>query len=151
MQGAHVLCPTCGTPLALPAMTMPLMPVGGDEAIPTVFATKDTGGVLSDGKRYALVVLTGKEPGKIIPIDKARVTIGRSGCDIVLDDGELSRQHALIAINGTSARLEDLGSTNGTYVGENRIERTVLDDRSEFRIGGHELLFVMTDSAESHV
>ena len=62
----------------------------------------------------------------MIPIDKARVTIGRSGCDVVLDDTELSRQHALIAINGRSARLEDLGSTNG-------------------RIGVHELLFVMTD------
>jgi hypothetical protein len=103
------------------------------------------GRALSPNKRYALVVLSGKEPGKVIPIDKARVTIGRSGCDVVLDDTELSRQHALIAISGAGARLEDLGSTNGTYVGETRIQQASLEDRSEFRIGAHELLFVMTD------
>ena len=89
--------------------------------------------------------MSGKEPGKVIPIEKARLTIGRSDCDVVLDDTELSRQHALIAINGTNAQLEDLGSSNGTYVGESRIQRAVLDDRSEFRVGSHELLFVMTD------
>ncbi len=113
--------------------------------VPTVFASKESGEALSPDKRYALVVLSGKEPGKVIPIDKARVTIGRTGCDVVLDDTELSRQHVLIAINGTSARLEDLGSTNGTYVDETRVEQAALEDRSEFRIGSHELLFVMTD------
>lgn len=142
MVGARVLCPRCQQPMVMPAMTMP---VSGNEALPTVFASKESGGALSPDKRYALVVLSGKEPGKVIPIDKARVTIGRSGCDVVLDDTELSRQHALIAINGTSARLEDLESTNGTYVDETRIQQAALDDRSEFRIGTHELLFVMTD------
>ena len=57
----------------------------------------------------------------------------------------LSRQHVLIAINGTSVRLEDLGSTNGTYVDETRVQQAALEDRCEFRIGTHELLFVMTD------
>lgn len=128
--------------MAMPALTMP---IGGEEGVPTVFASKDSGGALSPEKRYALVVLSGKEPGKIIPIEKPRVTIGRSGCDVVLDDTDLSRQHALIAIHGTSARLEDLGSTKGTYVGESRVQQTALEDRSEFRIGAHELLFVMTD------
>jgi pSer/pThr/pTyr-binding forkhead associated (FHA) protein len=128
--------------MVMPAMTMP---VSGEGAVPTVFASKDSGGALSPAKRYALVVLSGKEPGKVIPIDKARVTIGRSDCDVVLDDTELSRQHALIAINGTRARLQDLGSTNGTYVGESRVDQAALEDRSEFRIGTHELLFVMTD------
>jgi NAD-dependent SIR2 family protein deacetylase len=54
-------------------------------------------------------------------------------------------QHAVIAIDGTSARLEDLGSTNGTFVGEKRIEQAALEDRSEFRVGTHQLLFVMAD------
>ena len=52
---------------------------------------------------------------------------------------------ALVAINGTSARLEDLGSTNGTYVGEKPIDTCELTDKSEFRIGAHELVFVMRD------
>jgi pSer/pThr/pTyr-binding forkhead associated (FHA) protein len=129
----------------LPAMTMP---PDVQQAVPTVSAAEASSGTLSDDKKYALIVLSGKEPGKIFPIVKARVTIGRTGCDIVLDDGELSRQHALIAINGTSARLQDLDSTNGTYVGEDRIQQVDLEDRSEFRVGNHQLLFVMTDRNE---
>lgn len=106
-------------------------------------------GSLSDGKKYAIVVVSGGEPGRVIPIEKPRVTIGRAGCDIVLDDPQLSRQHALVAISGTSARLEDLGSTNGTFVDEKRIEQVELEDRSEFRIGSHELVFVMTDREDA--
>jgi len=132
--------------MELPAMTMPFADA---EAVPTVYATGVSGGELAPNKRYALVVLNGKEPGKVIPIDKARITIGRSDADIVLDDAELSRQHALIAINGMSARLEDLGSTNGTYVEEERIELADLADRFEFRVGNHQLLFVMTDREQS--
>ncbi len=142
MEGARVLCPQCQQPMAMPALTIPFR---GEEALPTVFASKNSGGALSPDKRYALVVLNGKEPGKVIPIEKPRVTIGRSGCDVVLDDTELSRQHVLIAINGAGARLEDLGSTNGTFVGESRVQQAALEDRSEFRIGAHELLFVVSD------
>ena len=120
MIGAQVRCPRCQQLMEMPAMTMAF---SDPDVVPTVFASKDSGGALSPNKRYALVVLNGKEPGKVIPIEKARVTIGRSGCDVVLDDTELSRQHALIAISGAGARLEDLGSTNGTYVGETRIQQ----------------------------
>ena len=142
INGAQVLCPRCQQPLEMPEMTVPFL---DPKNIPTAPASKTSGGALSDNKRYALVIVSGKEPGKVFPIEKARVTIGRKGCDVVLDDTELSRQHALIAIDGTNARLEDLGSTNGTFVGGNRIERADLEDRSEFRVGSHELLFVMTD------
>jgi len=131
--------------MELPAMTIPFADA---QAVPTVQATALSGGQLAPNKRYALVVLTGKEPGKVLSISKARTTIGRSGADIDLDDAELSRQHALIAINGTSAVLEDLGSTNGTYVDEDRVQRAELADRSEFRVGSHQLLFVMTDREE---
>jgi hypothetical protein len=142
MDGAQVLCPHCQQPMQMPEMTVPFMDPKG---APTALASKASGGALSDAKRYSLVVVSGKDPGKVFPIEKARVTIGRSDCDIVLDDTELSRQHAVIAIDGTSARLDDLGSTNGTFVGENRIEQAALEDRSEFRVGSHQLLFVMTD------
>ena len=39
----------------------------------------------------------------------------------------------------------DLGSTNGTFVDEERIQTEELLDRFEFRIGSHELVFVMRD------
>lgn len=143
LPGVAVRCPKCNEPMALPEMTMPF---GAGAEAPTLVAAKGSGGALLPGKRYALVVLSGKDSGKVIALQKARVTIGRSDCDVVLDDGELSRQHALIAIDGATARLEDLGSTNGTFVDDTRIERAPLEDRSEFRIGSHELLFVMSDA-----
>ena len=89
-----------------------------------------------------------EDPGRVVPIAKPRVVMGRAECDLVLSDPQLSRQHALIAINGTSARLEDLGSTNGTFVDEKRIQTAELVDRSEFRIGSHELVFVMRDEED---
>jgi len=112
---------------------------------PTLESRKSDRGSLSADKKYALVILNGDDPGRVVSLETPRVVIGRADCDLELDDPQLSRQHALIAINGTNARLEDLGSTNGTFVDEKRIETAELTDRSEFRIGSLELLFVMRD------
>jgi pSer/pThr/pTyr-binding forkhead associated (FHA) protein len=102
-------------------------------------------GALAENKRYAVVVLEGKKAGEVFPLSKPSVTIGRVQCDINLDDTEASRQHALITIRGTEATLDDLGSTNGTYVGERRVKQSGLENGSEFRIGHHLLMFVVTD------
>jgi pSer/pThr/pTyr-binding forkhead associated (FHA) protein len=134
-------CPRCGAPRPDPAWTQPF----SQAAVATMQSRAVNAGTLSGDKKYAIVIVNGGEPGRVIPIEKARITIGRADCDIVLDDPQLSRQHALVAINGTSARLEDLGSTNGTFVDEKRIEQIELEDRMEFRIGSHELVFVVTE------
>jgi hypothetical protein len=136
-------CPRCGASSSDPNRTQPF----SSDAQPTLASRAVTGGSLASGKRYALVLVDGALPGQVIPIEKARVTLGRAGCDVILDDPELSRQHALISINGTTARLEDLGSTNGTFVDEERIEHAELDDRSEFRIGSHHIVFVVRDES----
>jgi pSer/pThr/pTyr-binding forkhead associated (FHA) protein len=136
-------CPKCGRPAVDPYATMPMM---DQEDVPTILSVQAGAGRLTEGKKYALVVVSGNEPGKVFPINKTRVTIGRIACDINLNDSELSRQHALIAISGTAVRLEDLGSTNGTFVDEQRITHADLEDRSEFRVGNHLLLFSMTDA-----
>lgn len=104
---------------------------------------------MAAGKRYALVVVSGSSPGRVIPIDKPRVTLGRAGCDVTLPDAELSRQHAVLTLHGETARLADLGSTNGTFVDEERVEEAELSERSEFRIGSHQLLFVVRDLEEA--
>ena len=62
----------------------------------------------------------------------------------VLDDPEISRQHASIDIHGTNATLLDLGSTNGTYIQGQRVEKGDLKDNSEFRVGTHQLVFRVT-------
>jgi hypothetical protein len=134
-------CPRCGNPINL-AATLPF-------ANPAAGATRESkssgGGRLADGKAYSLVILHGKNPGQVIPLQKARVVIGRVQCDVNLDDAEISRQHALLEIRGSEAQVEDLGSTNGVHVEGERVERARLEDRSEFRVGSHQLMFVVTD------
>src|SRR3954447_5750006 len=63
-------------------------------------------------------------------------TIGREGCDVNLMDPEVSRRHATIRDQGGSLAIEDLGSTNGTFVNGTRITAvTVLKDGDEVRLG----------------
>jgi hypothetical protein len=136
---ARVLCPECHEPLTLPEMTIPL-------SLSQVKSRMSEAEGLAPDKKYALLVLSGTEIGRVIQIEKALVTIGRSGCDVILDDPELSRRHARIRIRGSEGDLEDMGSTNGTFVGEDRIQKTVvIENRSKFRVGGVELAFVVTD------
>jgi predicted component of type VI protein secretion system len=63
-------------------------------------------------------------------------TIGREGCDVVLMDPEVSRRHAAIRDQGGSLAIEDLGSTNGTYVNDVRVTTvTVLRNGDVVRLG----------------
>jgi hypothetical protein len=56
--------------------------------------------------------------------------------DIWLDSGGVSRKHARVLVEGTSAWVEDLGSKNGTWVNGQRIaERTEVPDGAEIRFG----------------
>ncbi len=138
-DAARVLCPECHEPLTLPEMTLPL-------SLTQVHGRVSAGEGLDPEKKYALLVLSGTETGRVVEIDKALVTIGRSGCDVILDDPELSRRHARIRIRGTEGELDDMGSTNGTFVGKERIQGSVvIENRSKFRVGGVELAFVVTD------
>ncbi len=104
---------------------------------------------LPTDKTYTLEVLDGNEPGQVFPLEKVRIIIGRRGCDVNLDDPEISRHHASIDIHGTNATLLDLGSTNGTYIQGQRVERGDLEDNAEFRVGTHQLVFLVTYRAPS--
>jgi predicted component of type VI protein secretion system len=63
-------------------------------------------------------------------------TIGREGCEVVLPDPEVSRRHATIRSEGGSLAIEDLGSTNGTYVNDHRVHGVQpLKDGDVVRLG----------------
>src|SRR5256885_11432318 len=75
------------------------------------------------------------------------VVLGRDpGAEIVLTDpsNEVSRRHARIVIRGTEAVLEDLASTNGTYVNGERLagEPYALRAGDQVKLGGCTLEFV---------
>ncbi|MCC6129858.1 MAG: zinc-ribbon domain-containing protein [Acidobacteria bacterium] len=99
---------------------------------------------LPDWERLSVAIITGPDAGRIFEIDKPRVIIGRANADILLSDGEVSRAHAAIEVSDTKAVLIDLGSTNGTFVGDRRITQVDLDNRSEFDIGATTLMFIRT-------
>lgn len=70
--------------------------------------------------------VSGSHFGKIIPI-RTRLTIGRgSDCDLVLDEPEMSRKHAMIENSGDGLYLRDLGSSNGTFVNGVQVKNAVL-------------------------
>jgi DNA-binding winged helix-turn-helix (wHTH) protein len=69
--------------------------------------------------------------------------IGRDpGAGICLDGAVISRRHARIVVAGGTATIEDLGSKNGTWVGETRLSAPrPLRDGDEIRVGDFTLLF----------
>jgi pSer/pThr/pTyr-binding forkhead associated (FHA) protein len=64
------------------------------------------------------------------------IVIGREDTDLAIDDSELSRRHAVVRRYANRLQVEDLGSTNGTFVDGNRIaEPTLLGGGAEIKIG----------------
>jgi hypothetical protein len=71
---------------------------------------------------YQLVVRKGPRPGQVFPLTLDTVTIGRDPLsDIVLNDPEVSRHHAKIVRSGDGYELQDMGSTNGSFVDGKRM------------------------------
>jgi pSer/pThr/pTyr-binding forkhead associated (FHA) protein len=65
-------------------------------------------------------------------------TVGRENTDVLLSDSTVSRRHALIILDADKCWIEDLGSTNGTYIGGvriNRGERVEVRDGTEISFG----------------
>jgi hypothetical protein len=76
------------------------------------------------------------------PIEGAVVQIGRApGCDVVLDDRNVSRRHAEIRRRGPVVVLIDLDSTNGTIVNGRRVREHPLADGDRITLGNSRLTF----------
>jgi pSer/pThr/pTyr-binding forkhead associated (FHA) protein len=81
--------------------------------------------------------------GKRLLVGPSGVTLGRSSrCDVVLDDANVSRQHAELRPRGGSWVLTDLGSTNGSSVNGRRIDApTVVKPGDEIELGSLAMTF----------
>ncbi len=92
-----------------------------------------------------IVLMSGPQDGSTLSFETfldsgkpMEISIGRrEDCDVCLSyDSQVSREHAVLIYDGQTFWLEDLHSTNGTYIGERRIEgRTVIVPGQLFRIG----------------
>ncbi len=89
------------------------------------------------GSPTQVVVTAGSNSGATAALDKAPILIGRgSDAAIRLDDDYVSTRHARIAASGDQWFVEDLGSTNGTYIGTVRITQpTTITLGTQVRIG----------------
>jgi two-component system cell cycle response regulator len=86
--------------------------------------------------RGVLVQTAGLQAGRPYRIPREGALVGRSAeCDISLDDDTLSRHHARIARVGRDYVLEDLGATNGCFVGDRRVQSAALRDGDRVGLG----------------
>lgn len=83
---------------------------------------------------------------KEVQLTRDRSTIGRRPYnDIVIDNLAVSGEHAVIHLNGGAATLEDLGSTNGTYVNGKAIKKQALVHDDTIEIGKYKVKFLESE------
>jgi pSer/pThr/pTyr-binding forkhead associated (FHA) protein len=74
------------------------------------------------GAQYRLVMRQGPNPGQVFELDRNEVSIGRDiANDVVINDAEVSRKHAQLTLEADRYKIEDLNSTNGTYIDGQRL------------------------------
>jgi pSer/pThr/pTyr-binding forkhead associated (FHA) protein len=72
--------------------------------------------------QYQFVMHSGPTPGKTFPIEGDVLTIGReAGNGVTINDAEVSRKHSKLTRQGNVYVIEDMGSTNGTFVNGQRL------------------------------
>jgi pSer/pThr/pTyr-binding forkhead associated (FHA) protein len=82
-----------------------------------------------------LRVVSGPNAGQTVDVEE-EIVIGREDTDIAIDDDEMSRRHAVVRRHANRLQVEDLGSTNGTFVDGTRIaEPTLLGGGAEIKVG----------------
>lgn len=78
------------------------------------------------------------EDGRVVPLDRATVTIGRAlDNDVVVSDSRVSRYHVRLEHDRGGLVARDVGSTNGTRVGTTKSTKHVLRDGDELSLGGY--------------
>jgi len=94
-------------------------------------------------ERYPYLEITcpGAEK-KVVELGKEEILIGRSSeCKIQLLVDSVSRKHARVFFSNEEYYIEDLGSTNSTYVNDVKIKKCVLRKDDQIYIGGVKILF----------
>lgn len=105
-----------GLGVPVPEATEPASPVGRSSRSTAVAAS------VPDQVGGGLALVAGPHTW---PLVGTRLLVGRAGgdvgADVEIEDASLSRRHAELVANGPAWVLRDLGSTNGTWVGDRRL------------------------------
>ena len=96
-----------------------------------------------------LIVLYPQSEFAELPLELGTVVLGRGqDADIRFEDELVSRRHCALTFDGQSVTVEDLGSTNGTFVDGNYINKQILDSDNRLQIGKIVLKIAYKDSNE---
>lgn len=80
---------------------------------------------------------------KEVQLSKDRTTLGRRPYnDIVIDNLAVSGEHAVLQMTGADVHVEDLNSTNGTYINGKAIKKHLLKHNDTLEIGKHKIKFL---------
>jgi diguanylate cyclase (GGDEF)-like protein len=104
--------------------------------------------------RATLTMLTGVNAGEVISLQGDAFVLGRGPqADVSADDAGVSRAHAKLTRLGDGRfALEDLGSTNGTFVGARQVKACELKGGERIQLGPNVLLrFAIVDDAEEEM
>jgi pSer/pThr/pTyr-binding forkhead associated (FHA) protein len=112
----------------------PGTPGRGIPAVPAPAKGRDTEDRRSP---HTLVVTEGSLKGTSLALSQAAILIGRAPeCTLVLEDDYASNRHARLFLDAGTWLVEDLGSTNGTYLGRSKVESpTPVDVGTPVRVG----------------
>jgi RsiW-degrading membrane proteinase PrsW (M82 family) len=141
LQGGAPAAPASGPPPlapmyppAPPPAPVHLPSAGGDSTRP---AMPPPVAVPAGPRQYRLIRVTGEAPGAVLAL-RDGLTIGRNAqrAEVVLADPEVSGLHARVEQNGGPPVLIDAGSTNGTFVNDERITSRILQPGDRVRFGG---------------
>ena len=92
-------------------------------------------------RAYLEVIGLGEE-NKIVELEEGEVTIGRGpDCGIQLSASNISRKHARVIFRSEEYHVEDLDSTNGTYVNGIKVVKCVLRKNDQIDVGGVKIIF----------
>lgn len=96
---------------------------------------------------FAIVVEKGPRKGMTFLLKEGNTTVGRHPeSDIFLNDVTVSRHHCRFSTSGEVLTVEDSGSTNGTYVNDERVDSSELSAGDEVLIGRFHFVVVHGDA-----
>lgn len=90
----------------------------------------------------SLEIIKGNDEGKVYSLDQDNIIVGRQGdCDIQLKDEEISRKHFRIYFENNRCFIQDLGSTNGTYINKIKVDKYMLHPGDKIKAGQSLIVF----------
>lgn len=136
------VCPSCDSTVVDVDRTQVLSRIAHE---PVFGDGTSTGTTATRVDAATLMVRSGPQAGERFTLSGDSTRLGRHpDSDISLDDISVSRRHAEIRHDGDEYVLRDVGSLNGTYVNQRRVDSVVLQQGDEILIGRFRLLFLLS-------